>query len=107
MTVAFDDGGYTLVGKGQEPIRVKLAGESASLRIDGTVKGTYAPAGEKMAFTIDDATGEGTLQSGNQRQTLPLSSIAQVVAPDGEATLTCREDVLAIDLPAVRLELQR
>jgi hypothetical protein len=107
VTVTFDDGAYTLVGKGEKPIRVNLAGEAADLRIDGTAKGTYAPDGAEMAFTIDEATGEGTLASGNERQTLPMSSIAKVVAPSGKATLACTEEVLAIALPDVRLELER
>lgn len=107
MTVAFDNGAYTLVGKGEKPITVSLAGESASLRIDGTVKGTYQPEGAEMAFTIGEASGQGTLESGNQRQTLPMASIARVVAPSGKATLACPGDVLTIALPTVRLELER
>ena len=107
VTVTFDDGAYTLVGKGKKPITVNLAGESARLRIDGTAKGTYVPDGREMAFTVDEATGEGTLESGDQRQTLPMASIATVVAPSGKATLACPKDVLVIALPTVRLELER
>jgi hypothetical protein len=107
VTVTFDDGAYTLVGKGKTPIRVNLAGESADLRIDGTVKGTYQPDGESMAFTIGEATGQGTLESGDQRETLPMASIAKVVAPSGKATIACPDKVLLIALPTVRLELER
>jgi hypothetical protein len=107
VTVMFDNGAYTLVGKGEKPIRVTLAGESADLRIDGTAKGTYAPDGAEMAFTLDEATGEGTLVAGDQRQTLPMSSIAKVVAPSGKATLACSQGVLVAAFPAVRLELER
>ena len=107
VTVRFDDGEYTLVGKGEKPIRVNLAGESADLRIDGTAKGTYAPDGGEMAFTIDEASGEGTLVSGDRRETLPMASVAKVVAPSGKATLACPKGVLAIALPNVRLELER
>ncbi|HEV2927226.1 MAG TPA: hypothetical protein VGW74_00925 [Propionibacteriaceae bacterium] len=107
VTVTFDDGVYTLVGKGKKPITVNLAGESARLRIDGTAKGTYAPDGREMAFTVDEATGKGTLESGDQRQTLPMDSIATVVAPRGKATLACPKEVLVIALPTVRLELER
>ena len=40
-------------------------------------------------------------------ETLPMSSIAKVVAPSGKATLACPKGVLAIALPDVRLELER
>jgi hypothetical protein len=107
VTMTFDKRGYTLVGDGKKPIRVKRAGESADLRIDGTVKGTHAPDGRGMAFTIKDATGDATLESGGQRQTLPVASIAEMVAPSGRATLACPRNVLRITLTSVRLELER
>ena len=107
VTVTFDDGRYHLLGEGQRPITVNLAGESASLTVDGTVTGTYQPDGSEMSFTIGRATGQGTLQSGDQRQTLPMSSIGQVIAPRGKATMACPGDVLSIALPTVRLEFER
>ena len=107
VTVAFDNGRYTMVGKGQEPITVVLAGQTATLTVDGTVSGTYQPDGAEMGFTIAEATGQGTLESGNQKQTLPMSSISQVIAPRGKATLACPDQVLLIALPTVRLELER
>lgn len=107
VTVAFDDGRYSMVGKGQEPVIVTLAGSAAELVIDGTVDGTYTPAGTEMAFTIGGATGEGTLEAGGQKQRLPMAQVAQVVAPSGKATLACPSGVLLIALPAVRLELER
>jgi hypothetical protein len=107
VTVAFDNGRYTLVGKGERPITVNLAGESASLTVDGTVSGSYQPDGGEMSFTIEEATGQGTLQSGEQKQNLPMASIGQVIAPQGKATLACPENVLLIALPTVRLELER
>jgi hypothetical protein len=107
VTMTFDKGGYTLVGHGKKPIRVKRAGESADLRIDGTVKGSHAPDGRKMSFTIDDATGKATVESGGQRQTLPVASIAQMLAPTGKATLACPRNRLTITLPTVRLQLKR
>jgi hypothetical protein len=107
VTVAFDNGRYTMVGKGREPITVVLAGQTARLTVDGTVTGTYQPDGAEMGFTIGEATGQGTLQAGNQKQTLPMASVGQVIAPRGKATLACPDKVLLIALPTVRLELER
>jgi hypothetical protein len=107
VTVAFDSGRYTLVGEGKRPITVNLAGEAADLRINGTVEGTYQPSGASMTFTVGKATGQGTLEAGGERETLPMASIAQVIAPRGEATLACPENVLLVALPTVRLEFER
>jgi hypothetical protein len=107
VTVAFDNGRYTLVGKGERPITVNLAGEGAQLTINGTAEGTYQPSGASMSFTVGKATGQGTLRAGAERQTLPMASIAQVIAPRGTATLACPENVLLITLPTVRLEFER
>jgi len=107
VTLTFDNGRYNLVGKGQRPITVNLAGESAQLTVDGTVAGTYQPDGAEMSFTIGEATGQGTLQAGNERRTLPMASIAQVIAPRGQATLDCPGNVLLVALPTVRLEFER
>jgi len=107
VTVTFDNGRYNLVGKGQRPITVNLAGESAQLTIDGTADGTYQPEGGQISFTVDRTTGQGTLRSGSQRETLPMASIGRVIAPQGTATVACPENVLLIALPTVRLELER
>ena len=107
VTVAFDQGRYTMVGRGRQPIVVNLAGSAADLTVDGSVAGTYQPAGAEMSFTIGEATGEGTLEAGGQKQTLPMAQVAQVVAPSGKATLACPSGVLLIALPTVRLELER
>ena len=96
-----------MVGDGKRPITVNLAGESASLTVDGTVTGTYQPDGAEMTFTVEEATGQGTLESGEQEQTLPMASIGQVIAPQGKATLACPDKLLLIALPTVRLEFER
>ena len=107
VRVTFDNGRYNLVGEGKQPITVNLAGEAASLTVDGTVAGSYRPDGAEMSFTIDEATGEGTLESGKQKQTLPMASIGRVIAPQGKATLACPDNLLLIALPTVRLEFER
>ena len=69
--------------------------------------GTYKPDGAEMAFTIEETTGQGTLQAGDQKQTLPMASIGKVIAPRGKATLACPDNLLLIALPTVRLEFER
>ena len=105
--MTFGKGRYTLVGNGSKPIRVNRAGESADLRIDGTVKGTSAPDGKVMAFKIDDATGKASVVYGTERQTLPMASVAEMVAPTGKARLACSRHDLTITLDSVRLKLKR
>ena len=107
VTVTFDNGRYRLVGEGQRPITVNLAGAAAQLTINGTAEGTYQPDAGEMAFTVGKVTGSGTLQSGSERRTLPMASVAQVIAPRGRATLACPSNVLLIALPTVRLEFER
>lgn len=107
VSVTFDNGRYNLVGEGERPITVTLAGQSAGLTVDGTIAGTYQPDGAEMGFTIGEATGQGTLESGSQKQTLPMASIGQVIAPRGKATLACPDNLLLIALPTVRLEFER
>ena len=48
-----------------------------------------------------------TLESGGHRRTLPVASIADMVAPSGKAALVCPGNVLTITLQSVRLDLKR
>lgn len=85
---------------------MNLAGAAARLFVDGTAAGTYQPDGAEMAFAVSTATGQAILQAGDQKQTLPMTSVSQVIAPQGKATLACLDQVLLIALPSVRLELE-
>ncbi len=108
VTIAFDKGRYTVAGNGKKPMRVNRAGESADLWIDGKVKGTSAPDGKAMVFKIEAATGKATVEYGGARQALPMSSVAEMIAPTGTARLACsQKDGLAITLDSVRLKLKR
>lgn len=107
VTVEFANGRYTLTGQGKRPYTVNLAGETARLFVDGTAAGTYQPDGTEMTFAVGKATGQATLQAGDQKQTVPMESVSKVIAPQGKATLACPEKVLLIALPTVRLELER
>jgi hypothetical protein len=105
VTVTFDDGTYQLRGAGKNPIKLTLAGKSAGLLVNGTVGGDYQLHGDRASFTVGESTGSATLQVGPVKKSLPISQVANVLAPDGEAGLACANGALIVTLQDVRLEL--
>ena len=105
VTVAFNNGSYTLRGAGKDPIKLTLAGQTAGLLVNGTVSGDYQLEGDRARFTVGESTGSATLRLGRVKESLPISDVANVLAPDGEATLACADNALIVTLQDVRLEL--
>ena len=105
VTVTFDNGTYLLRGAGKNPIKLTLAGQNAGLLVNGTVAGDYQLKGDRASFTVGESTGSATLQVGPVKKSLPISEVANVLAPDGEAGLSCANDALIVTLQDVRLEL--
>ena len=94
-----------LRGAGKDPIKLTLAGQTAGLLVNGTVGGDYQLQGDQASFTVGESTGSATLQVGPVKKSLPISEVANVLAPDGEASLACANDALIVTLQDVRLEL--
>ena len=107
VTVTFDNGTYLLRGAGKDPIKLTLAGKTAGLLVNGSVGGDYQLQGDKASFTVGQSTGSATLQVGPAKKSLAISEVANVLAPDGEASLSCANDALIVTLQDVRLELGR
>jgi hypothetical protein len=105
VTVTFDNGTYLLRGAGKDPIKLTLAGHNAGLLVKGTVGGDYQLQGDRASFTIGESAGSATLQVGPVKKSVPISQVANVLAPDGEAGLACADDALIVTLQDVRLEL--
>ena len=105
VTVTFDNGTYLLRGAGKDPIKLMLAGQTAGLLVNGSVGGDYQLQGDRASFTVGKSTGSATLQVGPVKKSLPISEVANVLAPDGEAGLSCANDALIVTLQDVRLEL--
>jgi hypothetical protein len=105
VTVTFNNGSYTLRGAGKDPIKLMLAGQTAGLLVNGTVSGDYQLDGDRARFTVGEGTGFATLSVGGVKKSLPISEVANVLAPDGEATLACANNALIVTLQDVRLEL--
>ena len=105
VTVTFNKGSYVLRGAGKEPIKLTLAGQTAGLLVNGAVGGDYRLDGDKASFTVGQSTGSATLQVGRVKKSVSISEVANVLAPDGEATLACASNALIVTLQDVRLEL--
>jgi hypothetical protein len=104
VTVTFDDGSYVLRGAGKDPIELTLAGQTADLLVDGTIRGDYRADGKKATFTVGKGTGSATLVAGSSKESVSIAQVGTVLAPDGEAGLACANDALIVTLQDVRLE---
>jgi hypothetical protein len=103
--VTFDNSSYLLRGAGKDPIKLTLAGQTASLLVNGTISGDYQLQGDRATFTVGESSGNATLSVGKVKESVPMSQVGNVLAPDGEAGLSCANNALIVTLRDVRLEL--
>lgn len=104
VTVTFKNGSYVLRGAGNDPIKLTLAGQTADLLVDGTIGGDYRVEGDTATFTVGESTGSATLTVGSSKESVSIADVGKVLAPDGEAELSCANDALIVTLQDVRLE---
>lgn len=107
VTVAFDDGRYTLRGAGKEPIEITLAGSTGALRVDGQATGTSRLDGSTATFTSGSATGSGTVTLAGREQRLTMKQVTSVVGLQGKGEVACTAEAMTITFTTVRLELAR
>ena len=105
VTVTFNGDSYVLSGAGKDPIRLTLAGQTAGLLVNGTIRGNYQLQGDRATFTVGESSGDATLSVGKVKQSVPMSDVGKVLAPDGEAGLSCANNALIVTLQDMRLEL--
>jgi uncharacterized lipoprotein NlpE involved in copper resistance len=105
VTVTFNGDSYVLNGAGKDPIKLTLAGQTAGLLVNGTISGNYQLQGDRATFTVGESTGGATLSVGKVKQSVPMSDVGKVLAPDGEAGLSCANNALIVTLQDMRLEL--
>jgi len=105
VTITFNEGLYLLRGAGKDPIKLTLAGQTASLLVNGTISGDYQLQGDRATFTVGESSGNATLSVGKVKESVPMSQVGNVLAPDGEAGLSCANNALIVTLRDVRLEL--
>ena len=104
VAVTFNDGAYLLRGAGKDPIKLTLAGQAADLLVDGSISGDYRVAGTNATFTLGEGSGSATLSVGSSEESVSIAQVGNVLAPDGEAGLSCGDDALIVTLQDVRLE---
>jgi hypothetical protein len=105
VAVTFNEGAYMLRGAGKDPIKLSLAGQTADLLVDGSIGGDYRVEGNKATFTLGEGSGSATLSVGSSKESVSMAQVGNVLAPDGEAGLSCANDALIVTLQDVRLEL--
>jgi len=109
LTVSFDEGEYALQSEGKDPVAITVAGDTGHLILDGKVVGTYQPADKGLVvFTIGKGTGTAKLRSPEGKQeSISVNQVAQVLAPNGEATATCNGDKLTLKTERLTLNLEK
>jgi hypothetical protein len=104
VAVTFNDGAYLLRGAGKDPIKLILAGQTADLLVDGSISGDYRVEGTRATFTLGEGSGSATLSVASSKESVSIAQVGNVLAPDGEAGLSCGNDALIVTLQDVRLE---
>jgi hypothetical protein len=104
VTVTFNNGSYLLRGAGKEPIKLTLAGQTARLLVNGTISGNYQLQDDRASFTVGRSTGNATFSVGKVKKSVPMSEVGNVLAPDGDAGLSCANNALIVTLHDIRLE---
>jgi hypothetical protein len=104
VTVTFNKGSYLLRGAGREPIKLTLAGQTADLLVDGTIKGVHRVMGDRASFAMGESTGSASIRTGSSKESMTMEQVGSVLAPAGEAGIACAKDALIVTLQDVRLE---
>jgi hypothetical protein len=98
---------YLLEGRGQDPIRLTLAGTTGQLTVDGTIQGTYELRGSQATFTPTASEGSATLKAGGRTEKLTMTEVAAIAAPRGSAAVACTDNTLTLTAQSVRFEFDR
>ena len=109
LTMTFDEGSFAMASDGKDPAAITIGGENGELVLDGKLTGTYAPAdSDRVTFTLGKGSGTAKLRDpqGDER-TIAVQQVAEVLAPEGVATVSCEGDELTLDNKQLTLNLVR
>ena len=107
LTATFEAGGFVLTGAGQDAVRVTVGGPDAELVVAGSIRGSYTGVGTTGTYAIAGTDGSAKITAGLLRRTVPMSEVAEVLAPEGGGTLACTETELTMTSSASRVDLRR
>lgn len=97
---------WTLTGD-NATVTLEGGGRSVNATVNGTAEGDYAKTGETYTFRQQRASGRVTLdQSVAGVSSWSMDEVGPVLAPSGQATLTCGADTLEISSESVVLALR-
>jgi Protein of unknown function (DUF3060) len=99
------DGQWSLSSDGATPVAFDVGGLTATVAINGSVRGRYTRAGAQFVFEQRSADGTMVLHTAAGSQQLSISNLGPALAPDGAATLTCQPDRVVMDSASVTMEL--
>ena len=96
---------WTLAGDNAK-VTLEGGGRSVGATVNGTAEGDYAKTGETYTFRQQSASGQVTLdQEVAGVSSWSMDEVGTVLAPGGQATLTCGADTLEISSESVVLAL--
>ncbi|CAM2736834.1 hypothetical protein [Skermania piniformis] len=78
---------------------------TADVAIDAQIRGSVA--GSPATFTVDESAGAAVMTTSTSVQDVPLSEVAEVLAPSGVAQVRCDGNTAQIDAENTSLTLQR
>jgi hypothetical protein len=109
MTVTLSDGGYELVGRGEQPMALQLkdGGGAGKLYVKGTIKGTYDEAGAVRKFSIDTAKGNAYLTNDEGRADIEFGQLTKILGLDGQFAVACAGDRVTLAGPSAVFYLSR
>lgn len=88
---------------------VKVAGVAeVDAMINGEASGSVTSSGDKYQFALERSSGSATVTlEGVGSKELQMEEVAPLLAPVGDATLTCTSDGATLETDAVTLELRK
>jgi hypothetical protein len=109
LTMTFDAGAFVMASKGTDPATITIAGDTDELVLNGELTGSYERAdGDQVRFTFGEGTGTAQLRDAKGvERAISVKQVARVLAPAGEATVTCGADELTLENEQLTLQLVR